>query len=64
MAGQIRKMIDDIIEKKSRGNQLIMGSIRTKLILKGIKPDTYTAMSSDDPVVMGKLRDLASELGI
>jgi hypothetical protein len=64
MAGQIRRLIDEIIERKSHGNIAIMGAIKTKLILKGIKPDIYTATSPDDPLVMGKIRDLAREMGI
>lgn len=64
MAGQIRRMIDEIIEKKSKGNQAIVGAIKTKLILKGIRPDSYTTNSPDDPQVMGKIKDLAREMGI
>ncbi|MFY9398739.1 MAG: hypothetical protein WAR22_10290 [Desulfomonilia bacterium] len=64
MAGRIRKMIDEIIEKRSKGNQLIMGSIKTKLTLKGIKPDAYDMNSPDDPVIINKLREIAKEFGI
>lgn len=64
MAGQIRRMIDQIIEKKSHGNQAIMGAVKTKLILKGIKPDVYTSVDPDDPVIIGKLRELARELNL
>ena len=64
MAGQIKKMIDEILEKKSHGNKLIMSAVTTKLMLKGIKPDAYNATSPDDPAVMNKLRDIAREMGI
>lgn len=64
MAGQIRKTIDRIIDEKSRGNQIIASSIRTKMILKGISVDKYTATSPDDPAIMQKLKALAAEYGI
>lgn len=64
MAGQIRKTIDRIIDEKSRGNQIIASSIRTKMILKGISVDKYTASSPDDPEVMQKLKAVAAEYGI
>lgn len=64
MAGQIRKTIDRIIDEKSRGNQIIASSIRTKMILKGISVDKYTAASPDDPAIMQKLKALAAEYGI
>ena len=64
MAGQIKVMIDQIIEKKSKGNQAIAGAVKTKLILKGIRPEAYSMSSPDDPVIIGKLRDLAKEIGV
>lgn len=64
MAGQIRKTIDRIIDEKSRGNQIIASSIRTKMILKGISVDKYNASSPDDPEVMQKLKAVAAEYGI
>lgn len=64
MAGQIRTMIDQIIEAKSHGNPAIAGATKTKLILKGIKPDAFDRSSPDDPAIMAKLRDFAKELGL
>ena len=42
MAGQIYHMIQKIITQKSRGNQIIASSVKTKMILKGITVDKYT----------------------
>lgn len=64
MAGQIRKAIDKIINEKSRGNQTIASTVRTKMILKGISVDKYTLTSPDDPEVMKKLQAVAAEYGI
>lgn len=64
MAGLIKQMIDAIIEKKTRGNPTLVLTTKTKLILKGLNPDSYTASSADDPAVIAKLRAIASEMGI
>jgi ribosomal protein L18 len=64
MAGQIRSMIDQIIEKRSNGNAVLASTTQTKLILKGIDPAKYDANSQDDPQVIARLRELAAELSI
>jgi hypothetical protein len=61
MSGKIKTMIDTLIEKRSKGNPTIVNTTRTKLILKGISPDNYTVLSTDDPVVIEKLNNLAKE---
>ena len=64
MAGQIKKMIDSILEQRSKGNQTLLLATKTKLILKGLNPDQFTASSGDDPAVLEKTRAIAAELGI
>ena len=64
MAGQVRAMIDQIIEKRSNGNAILASTTQTKLILKGIDPNKYDANSPDDPQVIARLRELAAELSI
>ena len=64
MAGQIKRMIDSIVEQRAQGNPTIASSTRTKLILKGINPQAYTPTSADDPAVIARLRTLAGELGV
>lgn len=64
MPGQIKLMIDTIIAKRSKGNPTIQLTTKTKMILKGINPDRYTSTSEDDPVVIGKLKKVAAELGV
>ncbi|HPQ16543.1 MAG TPA: hypothetical protein PLP04_15025 [Bryobacteraceae bacterium] len=63
MPGQIKRMIDTIIAQRSKGNPTIELTTKTKMILKGINPDRYTSTSEDDPVVIGKLKKIAAELG-
>lgn len=62
MAGKIKQMIDNIIMQRSKGNQMLVGVVKTKLMLKGIDPGKYTAQSEDDAAVIAKLEALAKEL--
>lgn len=64
MAGQIYNMIQKIVNDKSKGNQVIASSVKTKIILKGIAIDKYTPTSPDDPVVMKKLLEISKEFGL
>lgn len=57
-------MIQNVITQKSKGNQIIARSIKTKMILKGIAVDKYTPSSPDDPIVVQKVKDVAKEFGL
>jgi hypothetical protein len=62
MAGKIKMMIDSIIEQRAKGNAMLEGVIRTKLMLKGVDPKKYTLQSDDDPSVISKLEALVKDL--
>jgi len=64
MTGQIRIMIDRVIETRSKGNPTIVQTTKTKLALKGINTDNYSSSSPDDPVVMARLKEVAAEMGV
>lgn len=64
MAGKIKLMIDKIITAKAKGNSTIASCTRTKLILKGIAVDKYTANSPDDVDVLNKITKIAQELDV
>ena len=64
MAGQIQRMIQTVITQKAKGNVVIENSIRTKMYLKGIAVDKFTAISPDDPSTMQKVREIAKEFGV
>jgi len=64
MAGQIRSMIDTIIEKRSRGSAIIAMTTKTKFILKGVDPDRFGRSSPDDPAVIAKIKAIAGEMGV
>lgn len=57
-------MIQKIVAEKSKGNQVIASSVKTKIILKGIAIDKYTPTSPDDIAVMQKLRQIGMEFGV
>lgn len=64
MAGQIRPMIDTIIEKRSKGNPTIALTTKTKFILKGINPDRFDRMSPDDPAVIARIKEIGAAMGV
>lgn len=64
MAGNIRQMIDSIIDKRSKGNPTIALTTRTKFILKGVNPDRFNPQSADDPAILAKVRAIATEMGV
>ena len=64
MAGQIKRVIDVIIERRAKGNPTLVLTTRTKLVLKGVNPDRFTESSPDDPAVMTKLSAIAADLGV
>ena len=62
MAGKIKQMIDTIIDQRTKGNPMLAGVIKTKLMLKGIDPSKFTAQSEDDPAIIAKLDAVMKEL--
>ena len=64
MAGQIHSMIQTIITQKAKGNAVIANSVKTKMYLKGIAVEKYTAASPDDPAIVQKVREVAKEFGV
>ncbi len=64
MAGQIRRILDTIIQKRSKGSTTVAMTTKAKLILKGFNPDSFGYGSPDDPEMLVKVRQLAAELGV
>lgn len=61
MAGQIKKMIDAVVQQRANGSKILEGVVKMKLILKGIDPQNYDESSPDDPAVLEKLSELQNE---
>ncbi|MCB0193608.1 MAG: FIST C-terminal domain-containing protein [Anaerolineae bacterium] len=64
MAGKIKKMLDQIIETRSKGDYFLEQITKTKLIIKGINPDKYHDNSPDTPKIMQDVRRIAQQLGV
>lgn len=64
MAGKIKKMIDFIIQERSKGNPAIKEMTIAKLILKGLNPNKFDSYSDDDPVIIEKLLQIAEQMNI
>lgn len=62
--GLAKKILDAIIQKRSRGVSSIAKSIKIKIALKGINPDNLTPDTPDDPVLLRKLLNLAQSYGL
>ncbi|MGD0300624.1 MAG: hypothetical protein ABSE86_26360 [Bryobacteraceae bacterium] len=64
MPGQIKRILDSIIQQRASGNPTIASTTKTKLILKGVNPDGFNGSSPDDPGVLAKVKAIAVELGV
>lgn len=64
MAGQIKKMIDSILQQRAGSNPAIVQTTKAKFILRGINPDKFTDSSPDDPVLIEKIKGLAKEFNV
>jgi hypothetical protein len=62
--GKTRQIIDRILAVRSGGNPVIAGNIKTKLMLKGVNPDSYFDDTVDNPITVERLRSLAAQMGV
>ena len=52
MAGKIRQIIDEILNKRAKGNEMLTTIIQSKMLLIGVNPNRYTLQSADDPLII------------
>jgi hypothetical protein len=64
MAGQVCKMLNKIVDARSNGNRALVIVTKTKMILKGVDPDKFGPTTPDDPEVIKRVREIASEMGV
>jgi len=64
MAGQIKQLIDSIVEQRARGKPTIALTTKAKLVLKGINPGSFSEVSPDDPLIIAKIKKIAVDFGV
>ena len=62
--GQIRHLLDAIIQTRSKGNSSLIKATKTKFMLKGIDINVYSAHTPDDPAVLMRIKKIASSIGV
>jgi len=62
VAGQIKRLIDSIIQQRAKGDPLIAIMTKSKLVLRGVDPDRFNSESEDNPEVLTIVRAIAAEL--
>jgi hypothetical protein len=58
MAGRVKRLIDELILLRARGNVGIEHFMRAHLMLNGIDPSQYTDASPDDSSKERRLREM------
>jgi hypothetical protein len=64
MPGEVKRIIDRIIEQRARGNDLLVHTTMAKLLFKGIDPSRYTNDTPDDPQILEQVKQIARDLGV
>jgi hypothetical protein len=64
MAGQIKQMIDSIVDQRAKGNLTIALTTKAKIVLKGVNPSAFDENSPDDPAVIARIRMIAADFGL
>jgi hypothetical protein len=62
--GKAKKMIDELIEKKARGNNFQINNIKMKLMFKGIIPDNIKEDTPDTEELISKIEEVAEQFSI
>jgi hypothetical protein len=63
--GKVTKQIfDTIVSQRGNGNPIMVNSITTRLVLKGIDVKKISETLPDDPKLIEKLTKAAEEMGV
>ena len=49
MAGETKRLIDELMQIRAKGNPALMPFVRVHLMLSGIDPDLYTEQTPSNP---------------
>ena len=61
MAGEVKRLIDELIRVRSKGKSSLEPFVRVHLMLNGIDPNMYTADSPSDPAVEIAVRKMIAD---
>jgi hypothetical protein len=61
MRGKIKRLIDELIEIRTRGNTAQAHFVRSHLVLNGIDPARFDESSPDDAEVIATLEQMISQ---
>ncbi|MDR1612585.1 MAG: hypothetical protein LBT97_07345 [Planctomycetota bacterium] len=64
MPGNIKAMIDRLIELRTKGDKGLVAPTKIKLIMKGVDPDMFDSASPDNPVIIQRIITMAKEMGL
>ncbi|PIQ25287.1 hypothetical protein COW36_19865 [bacterium (Candidatus Blackallbacteria) CG17_big_fil_post_rev_8_21_14_2_50_48_46] len=64
MAGQIKTLLDQLIQVKANGDPIMEKLTKTKLLVKGIRVDSFSDQSEDDPALIQKVMQAATDFGV
>jgi len=64
MAGEIKRLLNQIIEQRAKGNPLLVQTTQAKLIFKGVDPERFNHQSPDDAAMISRVKAIAAEFGI
>jgi hypothetical protein len=62
--GRAKILIDELIEKKAKGNNFQIYNVRMKLLLKGIMVDKITETSIEPDDVITRIFEVARDFNI
>lgn len=63
MAGEVKRLIDQLIVLRTRGERGLVAPLKIKLIMKGVDPDLYDDSSPDNPMIVERVKSIAREMG-
>ncbi len=63
MAGQVKKLIDQLILLRTKGDRALVAPMKIKLIMKGVDPDLFEETTPDNPAIVQRVMTIAKEMG-
>ncbi len=63
MAGQVKRLIDQLIALRTKGDRALVAPMKIKLIMKGVDPDLFEETTPDNPAIVQRVLTIAKEMG-